>query len=138
MIKRLTKEEAEATRYLQIYNRETEILRWLEGYFRNNSGYEDKVPFDFSDGFYTLFHIDTEFNKVGMTRFQGIILYKIGSIHYASSDACPPLELLKLAESYRVSTRYDEINQAICWTIWFKEPITQEIWDNQIKRKIVQ
>jgi hypothetical protein len=70
-----------------------------------------------------------------MTRFQGAVLRKIDGIHYASPEAVPPLELLKMASSYRVSGHYSVWNHLICWTIWFDTPISQEIWDNQIKFK---
>jgi hypothetical protein len=134
MLERITEDQATKKDRLPLYIREGEILDWLKEAFEWNSGYDSKVPFDFSDRHYTLFHIDTEFNKVGMTRFQGVVLRKLGGIHYASSESVMPLELLKMASSYGVY-QYDEMNHLICWTVWFDTPITQEIWDNQIKFK---
>lgn len=108
---------------------ENHILDFIAQHFSLNDGYEDNVPFKLEGNNYKFTHVDTEFTKEGITRFQGIISYKSNKLGLYGQNLVVPLWLFPYISTYKITCIYTEIS-SICYTIWFKEPMSQEMLDN--------
>lgn len=92
-----------------------------ENFSKNGSGYHENVPFKLKLRGAEFIHVDTIWNESGITRFQGCVVGSYGTPITPESFIYP---LIRRAE---ILTIYNGTHP--CWTIWFKEPVTQEILD---------
>jgi len=92
-----------------------------DNFSRNGSGYHENVPFKLKLRGAEFVHIDSHWDKDGVTRFQGCILGSYGT------PITPEAFIYPIIRRAEVLTIYNGTHP--CWTIWFKEPVTQEILD---------
>lgn len=111
------------------------IENYINSYFGKNEGVEQNVPFRLETENERLYSVDSMFQDGAYTRFQGIIVPTMnGEMYIPHSYSVPPLFIFPLVKSYRVLTLYESIT-FLCWTLVFKEPLTEEIWKEISKPK---
>jgi len=137
------------------------IMNWLKAHFSWNPGWHEKVPFKFKGKWLQMIHIDTEYNEQGITRFQGIMVkvkpivtttlnpdfkkkgdvyssihadYDVDDIYIPGDEPIIPFGLIQLASHCGPVHVYPELNNAICWTLWFNPPLTKEAFDSVINK----
>lgn len=79
--------------------------------FADNSGHQGKVPYLIAYAY----HIDTEFNNEGITRFQGTI--EVGPILREMV-----LQSRSMKISYDTVVISEEVRPYVVYTIWFNKP----------------
>lgn len=99
-----------------------EIRKFIADNFSNNgSGYHDNVPFKLKLRGAEFISVDSHWEEGGITRFQGCVIGSYGT------PITPEAFIYPLIRRAEVLTIYNGTHP--CWTIWFKEPVTQEILD---------
>jgi hypothetical protein len=112
----------EAEKKFILIQRNFNIRNFIDENFESNPGYYKKVPHRLLMLGCEYLHIDTEFTKDGITRFQGVIITQHGT------PVLPGLEIMPFVRNWMLnSSIYNGMYP--CYTIWFNKPITQEIVD---------
>ena len=106
----------------EIKQKNFNIRNFIDENFSSNPGYYKKVPFRLLMLGCEYLHIDTEFTKEGITRFQGVIVTRY------NTPVLPGVEIFPFVRNWMLNSQiYNGMYP--CYTIWFIKPITQEIID---------
>jgi hypothetical protein len=99
-----------------------DIREFLVKNFSNNGrGYHDNVPIKLKLRGVEFISVDSHWEELGITRFQGCIIGTYGT------PISPEAYIYPLIRRAEILTIYNGTHP--CWTIWFKEPVTQEKFD---------
>lgn len=92
-----------------------------DNFSKNGSGYHENVPFKLKLRGAEFIHVDTIWSNLGVTRFQGCIVGSYGT------PITPEAFIYPIIRRAEILTIYNGTHP--CWTIWFKQPVTQEMFD---------